>query len=508
MVRGIDDRTERERVGEEAKRRAPISSPMDRYVVPAADLSAEKRMLHSWFRPRRAAVQLEGRIKSEYRRDMSALLVQSYSQVGTFSHLYHIDGQPCATHMNYIIDGVDHQGTLKRHGISAMEFDNQGVYLASVTKSGCLLVHDFESLHCQSNLVSLWSNEDEAKHLVHLSTKQQLDAVRWNPAHQDEIACTSQRSSEIYIFDVAYVSSEPVEVLRKRPAVTIHGYDIHKGLSDVAFASTDRSRVVASDTCGSINIWDRRIGDLPSLELTTNSHGPLNSLELDFENQIIFGAGKQGIVHIWDLRGGKTDAAFQSHKEGYYPPFTSVNLALLLEKIESLKAQSNIVLKEVHSIDMDPSSQHRLAFHLDDGWSGVVDLYTLEVTHIHCPPPAWLNSTSLSANLSYLRKPSWISTHEIYVVGSSSDDGIYLLDFHRHPSSPCHVDYREDTTKVVRARQNRFIPLSQGITACAAHPLNDTIVVGSKNASLMMISQRIQSCRGNDCQRKTEDFTV
>lgn len=372
--------------------------------------------------------------------------------------------------------------------------------MASVTKLGCLVVHDFESLYCQSDLDLMWSTEDETKHLVHISTGQPLDAVRWNPANQDEIACTSQRSSEISIFDVAYVSSEPVEVLRKRPTVTIHGYDIHKGLLDAIFASNDKHRVIASDTCGSINIWDRRIGDLPTLELTTNSQSPLNSLELDSENQIIFGAGKQGIVHMWDLRGGRTDAAFQHHKEGHY--FASINLALMLEKIESLKAQSNIVLKEVHSIDMDPSSRHRLAFHLNDGWSGVIDLLTSEVTHIHCPPPAWLNGSP--TNLSYLRKPTWISTHEIYVVGSSTDNGIYLLDFHPDPNSPCHVDYREDKKRVSGARQNRFIPLSQGITACAAHPLNGTIVVGTKHASLMVISQRTQSST-DECGRKDED---
>ncbi|XVF04660.1 hypothetical protein REPUB_Repub05bG0104100 [Reevesia pubescens] len=39
-------------------------------------------------------------------------------------HFYHIDGKPCQTH---------------------------GIYLVSVTKSGCSTVHDFETLYCQSN---------------------------------------------------------------------------------------------------------------------------------------------------------------------------------------------------------------------------------------------------------------------------------------------------------------------------------------------------------------------
>lgn len=34
----------------------------------------------------------------------------------------------------------------------------------------------------------------------------------------------------------------------------------------------------------------------------------------------------------------------------------------------SLQAQSNIVPKEIHSIDVNPTCPYQLAFHLDDGW--------------------------------------------------------------------------------------------------------------------------------------------
>lgn len=35
-----------------------------------------------------------------------------------------------------------------------------------------------------------------------------------------------------------------MQVLKKRPTVTIHGSGVHKGLSDVAFASNHNSRLV------------------------------------------------------------------------------------------------------------------------------------------------------------------------------------------------------------------------------------------------------------------------
>jgi len=40
----------------------------------------------------------------------------------------------------------------------------------------------------------------------------------------------------------------------------------------------------------------------------------------------------------------------------------------LLHVVIIMQAQSHIISKEVHSIDLDPSCPYQLAFHLDDGW--------------------------------------------------------------------------------------------------------------------------------------------
>ncbi|KAG5517611.1 hypothetical protein RHGRI_038118 [Rhododendron griersonianum] len=425
------------------------------------------------------------------------------------------------------IEYMDYQAAYRKQGVSALEFDSKGIYLASVTKAGCLTVHDFENLSSQVNFeCPSGLKEDETKHLLHISTPQQLDVVRWNLANQDEVACTSMKSSEVHIFDIGYILSDPVEasfspellkniglsfslqhaytilkVLRKRPTGTKS--DVHRGLSDIAFSSNSNSRVLASDTYGVVNAWDRRMSDLPCLELTTHSSSKLNSIQLIEENQVVFGACENGIIHIWDLRGGNPATGFRSHKEAH-SPVSSVKLASVLEKVGSLKAQSHIVSKGIYSIDIDPSCPYQLAFHLDDGWSGVLDIHNFQVTHVHCPPPPWLDGENVFTSLSCLRKPSWLRTDSvsvficlIYAVGSAYNDGIHLLDFYPDPSSPCHVDYNEDLQCGPREnshhKQNRFVPLSEGVTACATHPLNSTIVAGTKRSSLMVISQKYWS---------------
>ncbi|KAA0052839.1 Transducin/WD40 repeat-like superfamily protein, putative isoform 2 [Cucumis melo var. makuwa] len=151
--------------------------------------------------------------------------------------------------------------------------------------------------------------------------------------------------------------------------------------------------------------------------------------------------------------------------------------------------------KEIHSIDFNPACPYQLAFHLDDGWSGILDVYNFQVTHIHCPPPAWINDSNIPTDQLFLRKPSWLPTDSIYVVGSSSDEGIHLLDFHPDSRSPSHVDYNDElcgSGAEHKKRQNRFVKLSEGVTSCAAHPLNGTIFAGTKP---IMLEAKIKSMK-------------
>ncbi|XP_047965682.1 uncharacterized protein LOC125210142 isoform X2 [Salvia hispanica] len=453
---------------------------MDKFLDPSATTLFDKTKSVKRCPWKRSLVELNGRADPNYRHYISTLIIDSYSKKGAFPHNYHVNGEPCQTHASWFMNAGMGDYSSARQGISSVEFDSKGVYLASVTKSGCLTVHDFD------NIRSADSKEDEDKQLLHISTSQQIDVVKWNLANQDEIACTSMRSSEIHIYDIGYISSEPVEVLKKRPNITVHGLNVHKGFSDIAFSSDDNSRLLASDSSGVINIWDRRVSDRPCLELTTNSTGLLNSIKLSRDNEIVFGASKQGSIFIWDLRGGKSLSTFKNHKEEYHSPLITVKLAPELEKISPLKAQSSIVPKEIHSIDINPSCPYQLAFHLDDGWSGVLDTNRLQVTHIHCPPPPWDEPNDF-ANLSYLRNPCWLPFNSIYAVGSLSSDGLYLLDFYPDSTSPCHVDYNEDMQSgekaSIRPKQNRHLSLSESVTACATHPLDGTIVAGTKDSA-------------------------
>nr|VDC78690.1 unnamed protein product [Brassica rapa] len=515
---------------------------MEKFLVPR-EPSPPKSTTVIRRRPwKRSLIELNGRLESRYRHELYTLLAHSYSEIGRFPHLYHLNERPCHTHVRTIFYlSFFFLFSLSVGGVAGLEFDNQGIYIVSVTRSGCLTVHDFDSLYCHSKLPP-GSVEDESKHVVHLSFPpgREFNVARWNPANQNEVACTSRKRDKVSIFDISYMSPKPTEKLENvgknvcmlppsrlqmdmelqtRQKLSIIGRKTSTGLSDVAITSNGDSRIFSPDTLGTVHVWDRRAGVSPCIELSTNRYDSLKSIQIHVDNQTIFGAGKEGIIHIWDLRGGTNSTAFQSRKDVSLTKFTctiymnytfilcqkiiyhlmshlplaSLHLAPMLQKIASLKAQSEIVPKEIHSINVNPSAPHQLAFHLDDGWSGVLDIYKSEVTHVHCPPPAWLDGSNNSADL-ILRKPTWLPTSSIYVAGSMSEKGIHFLDFHPSSTSPCHVDYDEDSERKEKRdkcnHSNKFVSLSESVTGCAAHPLNSMIVAGTQKSSLLLIAQR------------------
>jgi len=240
-------------------------------------------------------------------------------------------------------------------------------------------------------------------------------------------------------------------------------------------------------------MWDRRSSKTHCLELMAPPESQFNTVKISVDNRTVFGATKNGTIHVWDLRGGRASGAFQSHNE--VQQLSSVKVSTLLGKIASLKEQSNIVSSAILSIDFNPSCSYQLAFHLDDGWSGVLNINNLSVTHLHCPPPAWLESTDLVLQ-KQLRKPTWLPTSSIYAVGSSSNDGIYLLDFHPDTTSACHVD-KEETGGLEENQpvENKLVPLSQRVLSCAAHPLSHTIIAGTQYSSLLILSQKHETVR-------------
>lgn len=290
-----------------------------------------------------------------------------------------------------------------------MDFDSKGIHLASATRSGCLTILRFDNLYCSIyGPNSGWIGE---KNCLHICTYYEFDAVRWNPMNEDEVICTSYNLDQILIYDVNCPSPEPIRTLEKGVNSNPRAF----GFSDITFSSSGASRLFASGCDGTVYMWDMRLDNLPALRLFTSrrlrQRFNLNSIETGAEDWKIFGAYNFGEVLFWDLRTGTRSSTEVPPADNFdvvnavdnFAPYLATNRRPSLTDFH--KAFDT---KEIYSIRRDPSYSEQLAFHLETGGSGVLDIRTKTITQVHCPifddtykksycrqRPAWMPGNSV-----------------------------------------------------------------------------------------------------------------
>ncbi|KAH9302172.1 hypothetical protein KI387_013755, partial [Taxus chinensis] len=181
--------------------------------------------------------EIQGKFPSKYRHRIVHQLLRSYSELNPALELVSED--------NFVVDRASHYG---REWISSVEFDSKGIYLVSVTSTGCLRVHDYETLYCQRARTRIKDRRkkndfrDETRPIVEVSTCERLDAVHWNPTNQDEVGCVSERNGKVLLFDIGYESSKPSQVLERKLNPSMQENMEHFGLTDLAFSCRDKFR--------------------------------------------------------------------------------------------------------------------------------------------------------------------------------------------------------------------------------------------------------------------------
>ncbi|KAF0746234.1 hypothetical protein AaE_008199 [Aphanomyces astaci] len=135
--------------------------------------------------------------------------------------------------------------------ISCMQFDTDGVLLATGSSDGTIALYDFDEyfhrmlVFCnqRTNMeaptttdnisISLSSTCPNAgapscikpvRHAIHvLHTRRELKRVRWNPMDQDMLACSFTSRNEIFLFNLKKFPAEPYRIL-KAPTRPSTGY--------------------------------------------------------------------------------------------------------------------------------------------------------------------------------------------------------------------------------------------------------------------------------------------
>ncbi|KAL6511271.1 hypothetical protein OROHE_020495 [Orobanche hederae] len=296
----------------------------------------------------------------------------------------------------------------------------KGKYLAAGTRACIILIPCPTTSKCE---------EDVSQQVSHVSQDEmkQINSIKWNPTDQNEIACGSRRLYDLHIYDCYAPSpTEPKIGCRRRA----HNEDWLVGLSDVAFASTNQSCIVASDLeYPTVAIWDTRANNgLPVRELRFGVHGEATCLQYsEFDSdQHLVGGGSDGKMCLWDLRVGDT-------------PTQQWSLIDLTRDQHLINGRASRRITCIDSINFNPSNQRQLAFHVNNSWSGVIGIHTSSISHIY-RPCSRLGLEEACRDPFYIRRCSWVANTSIYMAPSRNAIGILLLDFNWYKTSPYHVE--------------------------------------------------------------------
>ncbi len=369
--------------------------------------------------------------------------------------------------------------------IQCAQFDSTGELLITGSDDGSVLVHSGESLQNAAWNASISSLNTRT---IRTSTRDgivtsipgsavkvdpllalhsglpKVHYVRWNPTNENVIATACATTKTVHLFDLQQTQGRPKQSLSLP-------MQISGGSGDIAFfggcnsgggngGNTSTSSLPGSGytlliggPTGQAFIWDVRMSGPPAVTLHSTRGGAVTSIALVENDHAVVAATQGGDIKAWDLRGGSGGALRFGGVLHHHPILTAVDLRSALLEVPNLAEQAgNVPLCAVHGMVLSPRAPHRAGFHLGCGWSGVLDLHTKRITHLHAPPQPLVDEQPTAADgaramvlwaqmaAPHLRRRAcWTADGRRFAVPSRQKDALLLLDFEESKHAGCYA---------------------------------------------------------------------
>lgn len=232
-----------------------------------------------------------------------------------------------------------------------------------------------------------------------------VHAVRWNPVNQNEIAVLSSKS--IATYDINRTRGEPSTSIPLQQSKAMDAVYFPRSSST---GSGQYCVAVACDRHG-VLLYDARSnrnarGGKPVCVLKgdTPRHTGARCVSIVDDGRIVLAGGGRdldGYVNMWDLRSVSGNVAVTlSAAPNKHQHLRRVCLRTQLGRIDGLIDQCGLIPSTYPEFFLpDPASYHRVGFNMRCGWSAVLDLGRLELSHVHAPPArhgsfgeSWMNA--------------------------------------------------------------------------------------------------------------------
>jgi len=406
------------------------------------------------------------------------------------------------------------------NAVNAIEFDPTGRFVTSGTNAGAIDVQDVGTLRVTRG--ELYCPK------LKLSTNRYVEALKWDGSRSMVMTvCDTANSVIAYKGDSVRIAGprgveQRTHVMHKYYAVgnETNGNDL--GLHDLVLDSRDPTRIIAAGSDGRAYLWDTRMsGERQTAQFSAGARSSsITSLVTSHDGHTVIGAdGTRGDVYIWDARKGsaktiKTFGAIGNSAETY-SIVAQLSIPKLLRKT-ALATDVKIENTGAHWIGYDPMDSRRLGYHLNNGWSGVIDLMKPCVTHAHCPPAPWLEANqsvvlaenelepgAFSVPISDLRRRTacWLPDGGALAVGLGVKPGIRVLDFAPstksrhwvHDMTIADLD-KEPDDRYGCGNDPTFIETSSKIFSTAVHPNHHGELVAGGESVLCLIGYGETAC--------------
>ncbi|ETV97859.1 hypothetical protein, variant 3 [Aphanomyces invadans] len=278
--------------------------------------------------------------------------------------------------------------------ISCMEFDTDGVILATGSSNGMIALYDFdEYFHRLLVLRNLQAKplrqatNDAATHgtfktvrPIHiLNTALEIKRIRWNPMDQDILACSFTARNEIHLYNLKKFPTQPFRVL-KAPTRPSSGY------YDFLFTKSRTSNapcIVGADVDGSIRMWDTHVPSKP-VWVVVNSRdvGSITSMCLCAGQQYLICGTDRGWLLIFDTWNIVVPAFGQRpvpKRVAQYDLLVHLRAAAPTAANNATAALGGGVV----SVQLVPNTAATIACQLLNDWIVVVDALRRHVLQLH-----------------------------------------------------------------------------------------------------------------------------
>ncbi|TMW62654.1 hypothetical protein Poli38472_005272 [Pythium oligandrum] len=437
---------------------------------------------------------------------------------------------------------------------SCMAFDTQGVLLAAGSSNGILALYDFDEVfyrtinlvhkhrrHQGVQRVEAGTEEDRPTQLdptvlkpIHMIfTGMEVQRIRWNPIHEDEIACCFANRNEIHLYNLQKFPSKPHQVLRASSRPSSGYLDLvflppvgqnTMGSASGAQLSKKKLRagsVVAGDMDGNVRLWDLRFPNRPQWSVSVGSQ-PVNVLTLSHDKQFLICGTEGGMIMTYDVRNLVVPAFGSKPMPQRRAAYRLVDLVrpylsgeALRELAQSMETNSSFV--GVISVLVDPTSPNHIICQIRNQWAVVLDFHTGAIVKLHTPvkrtsrqrpapivPASVLHSQDVSSQhttSSSRQRHSWLHHHrcagaflfhgDALCAGAPDNPALTFIDLNqleRLTHAAPAADQGTPPRSAMIERLSRFqLQQPELVTAVAAHPSQHWIICGGADLRLRIL---------------------